>query len=63
MANSGPRDEVTGEATLNQAMIQALYGGGSITVGEAAIAAKKAVSDMDVRRTWILFGDPAMRVR
>ena len=55
--------EAASQATLNQAMIQALYGGGSITVGEAAVAAKKAVSDMDVRRTWILFGDPAMRVR
>ena len=30
--------------------------------GSDPAAAKKAVSDMDVRRTWILFGDPAMRV-
>ena len=51
------------QATLNQAMIKALYGGGSITVGEAAVAAKQAVTDPDVRRTWILFGDPAMKLR
>jgi hypothetical protein len=55
--------ESPAQATLNQAMITALYGGGSITVGEAAVAAKKAVSDPDVQKTWILFGDPAMRVR
>lgn len=55
--------ELPPQATLNQAMITALYGGGSITVGEAAVAAKKAVSDPDVRRTWILFGDPSMKIR
>jgi hypothetical protein len=51
------------QATMNQAMIAALYGGGSITVGEAAVAAKRAVSDQDVRKTWILFGDPSMKLR
>jgi len=51
------------QAVLNQAMIKALYGGGSITVGEAAVAAKKAISDPDVRRTWILFGDPSMKLK
>jgi hypothetical protein len=32
------------------------------TLGEAAIAAKAAVTDPDVRRTWILFGDPSSGV-
>lgn len=36
--------------------------GGIQVVGEAAMIAKKAVSDLDVRRTWILFGDPAMKL-
>jgi hypothetical protein len=57
LTNSAP------QATLNQAMIGALYGGQSITLGEAAVAAKQAISDMDVRRTWILFGDPAMKIQ
>lgn len=29
------------------------------TIGEAVVKAKAATSDLDVRRTWILFGDPS----
>jgi hypothetical protein len=47
------------QATMNQALIKALYGSQPMTLGEAAATAKAAVSDMDVRQTWILFGDPA----
>ncbi len=32
-------------------------------LGDATIRAKSAISDPDVRRTWILFGDPSMRLR
>jgi Peptidase family C25 len=32
-------------------------------VGDATIRAKAAISDPDVRRTWILFGDPSMRLK
>jgi hypothetical protein len=32
-------------------------------LGEAARQAKLATSDLDVRRTWMLLGDPTMRVR
>jgi hypothetical protein len=34
-----------------------------LTIGEAAAKAKTGVLDPDVRRTWILFGDPAMRLK
>jgi len=34
-----------------------------LTLGEAVRRAKAAVSDQDVRRTWILFGDPTTRLR
>ena len=37
-----------------------LYRG--LTVGEAARQAKAVVSSVDVRRTWILFGDPTWRL-
>ncbi len=37
--------------------------GDVMTIGEAAARAKAAIRDPDVRRTWILFGDPAARVR
>ncbi|HEY0160459.1 MAG TPA: C25 family cysteine peptidase, partial [Thermoanaerobaculia bacterium] len=33
------------------------------TVGEAAIRAKSATTNQDVRRSWILFADPSMRLR
>jgi Peptidase family C25. len=37
--------------------------GEALTLGKAVLRAKSVVSDMDVRRTYILFGDPAMRLR
>ena len=35
-----------------------LFGSASITLGEATARAKASVSDQDIRRKWILFGDP-----
>jgi len=35
----------------------------SLTMGEAALKAKLVINDPDVRWTYILFGDPAMRLR
>jgi hypothetical protein len=57
LTNSAP------QATLDQALIKALYGSKPMTLGEAAATAKVAVTDMDVRQTWILFGDPATRLQ
>ncbi|OYW01261.1 MAG: hypothetical protein B7X11_04140, partial [Acidobacteria bacterium 37-65-4] len=37
--------------------------GNTRTLGEAAMAATAATSDLDVRRTWIFLGDPATRLR
>jgi hypothetical protein len=61
-ASSGLTDSGT-QAAMNQALIKSLFGSKPLTLGEAAAAAKTAVSDLDVRRTWILFGDPAIRLR
>jgi hypothetical protein len=55
--------EPTVQAVMNQELFRQLFRTRSITLGEAVIRAKSAVSDSDVRRTWILFGDPTMRVR
>jgi hypothetical protein len=51
------------QATLNQALVKALFGSQPMTLGEAAATAKAAVTDMDVRHTWILFGDPATKLQ
>jgi hypothetical protein len=48
---------------INTEMIRLLFNGSHLTLGEAAARAKAATSDMDVRRTWILFGDPMTRLK
>jgi len=53
--------EPDGQATMDQALVRLLYQG--LTLGEATVQAKAAVPDGDVRRTWILFGDPATRLK
>jgi hypothetical protein len=40
-----------------------LFGAQPLRLGEAIRNAKGAISDPDVRRTWILLGDPTMRMR
>jgi hypothetical protein len=51
-----------GQAMLNQEIYRLLFNGEGLSVGEATMGAKRAVSDMDVKRTWILFGDPTTRL-
>ena len=53
----------TGQAPINQKLYEHLFAGQPLTLGEAVQRAKSATSDMDARRTWILFGDPTMRIR
>lgn len=60
-ASSGDT-EPTSQEILAQTFFNALYGGSPVTAGQAARLAKAAVNG-DVRRTWILLGDPMTRVR
>ena len=48
---------------MNKEFYRLLFGAQPIRLGEAIRRAKAATSDMDVRRTWVLLGDPAMRIR
>jgi hypothetical protein len=51
------------QALINQQLYRMLFGvgnGKSLTLGEATMRAKSVSSDPDVRRTWILLGDPTM---
>jgi hypothetical protein len=48
---------------MGQRMFQLLYGDPSIAIGDASRQSKTATGDLDVRRTWILFGDPTMKIR
>ena len=48
---------------MNREFYRQLFANRGITLGEAIKRAKGAVGDGDVRRTWILLGDPSMRVK
>lgn len=48
---------------MNQAFVRALFSQPSITVGDAVLVAKSGIADPDVRKTFILFGDPMMRLK
>ncbi len=52
------------QAAVDQQLMRLLFTNGqSPTLGDVVRGAKAATTNMDVRRTWILFGDPTMRIR
>jgi hypothetical protein len=55
--------EPGGQAIMNKELIHLLFMGESLTLGEAIVRAKASVSDQDIRKTWILFGDPTTRLK
>ena len=55
--------EPGGQNLIAQEFYRQLFSAPAPTVGDAARAAKRTTGDLDVRRTWMLFGDPAMRLR
>lgn len=52
-----------GQHEMGFRMFQLLYSGAPISIGDASRQAKLATNDMDVRRTWILLGDPTLKIR
>ena len=61
-ASSGMTDPAS-QAAMNQQFYRLLFGTDALTLGEAAQKAKESITDQDVRRTWILFGDPTMKLQ
>ena len=55
--------EPAGQIAIDQEFYRLLFGAQPATLGDAARAAKAVTTDRDVRRTWTLFGDPAMLLR
>jgi hypothetical protein len=49
------------QVALNQHLLRGLLSPG-LTLGEAILRAKAQTVDADVRNTWVLLGDPAMRL-
>jgi predicted extracellular nuclease len=56
----------SGQSALDQQVFKSLFNGDdgeTLTLGEITSRAKGTVYDVDVRRTWILFGDPTTRIK
>jgi hypothetical protein len=51
-----------GQAAMNQEMYRQMFASGT-RLGDAALSAKSQIKDYDLRRTWVLFGDPTTRIR
>jgi Peptidase family C25 len=53
------------QSAMNRALYGLLFGGDARqkTVGEIVVRAKEATSNSDIRRTWILIGDPTTKIR
>jgi len=61
-ASSG-MTEASAQAQMNRQLYAEVFGQEGMRLGEAVQKAKASTGDMDVRRTWVLFGDPTMRIR
>lgn len=55
--------EAPPQATMDQAFLSAWAANPRLPIGNLILAAKTGITDPDVRRTWILFGDPEMRLQ
>jgi hypothetical protein len=65
IAASSGLTEPNGQAVLNKELMRLLFSDSDdpLTLGQALMQAKSVVTDPDIRRTWIFFGDPATRLR
>jgi hypothetical protein len=61
-ASSGMTD-ARWQSSMDRELFRQVFGGNWTSIGEAIRAAKKVVGNSDVRRTWIYFGDPALRMK
>ncbi|MDH3603057.1 MAG: C25 family cysteine peptidase, partial [Candidatus Tectomicrobia bacterium] len=52
----------SGQTEMQRALVTRLLSDERPTLGEAIRAAKASIADADVRRTWILLGDPTLRL-
>ena len=62
LASSG-LNQPAPQTSLDSLVVQNALGGNDVTVGDAIVKAKSNIADPDVRRTFVLFGDPAMKIK
>lgn len=52
-----------GQHEMGQSLYSQIYSGSPIALGDAIKIAKASSFDIDVKRTWIFFGDPSLKIR
>jgi hypothetical protein len=52
-----------GQSAMNRELYSQIFSDPSMRLGEAIQRAKAATNDPDVRLSWILFGDPTIRIK
>jgi hypothetical protein len=52
-----------GQHEMGEELYTQLYGAQPIALGDAIKLAKGATADIDVRRTWVFFGDPSLKIQ
>jgi uncharacterized repeat protein (TIGR01451 family) len=62
LASSG-LNQAPPQAKLDALVVQSVLSSAQPTLGDAVVAAKSQITDAVVRKTYILFGDPAMQVK
>ncbi len=51
------------QAQMGRELFRQLFGTEKLTLGQAVARAKVVATDQDVRKSWIFFGDPTMKLR
>ena len=62
LASSG-LNQATPQTILDKLAVQAAMGPSQFALGDAILKAKSGITDLSVRKTYILFGDPAMHIK
>jgi uncharacterized repeat protein (TIGR01451 family) len=62
LASSG-LNQAPPQAKLDALVVKSVLGSSPATLGEAILSAKSNISDTSVRKTYILFGDPALQLK
>jgi hypothetical protein len=62
LASSG-LNQAPPQAKMDALVVSSTLGSSPATLGDAVVSAKSKISDTSVRKTYILFGDPAMQVK
>jgi len=62
LASSG-LNQPAPQTQLDMLVVEKALHAGRLTMGEAILKAKAEISDPDVRKTYVLFGDPAMQIK